>query len=88
MLTFPAQMGEPVSRQRTVSSSEGGWKALYPLLHPSRSTPGSFAPTWEVSHSSALKWNFEPSSAAGMSSVSCPDKAGRVQASFLSKDEI
>lgn len=62
--------------------------APHPLLQPSQLQGAFFHPraqagTWEVSHSRALRWDSELSSAAGLSSVSCPDKTGGTQASFI-----
>ena len=70
--------------------AEGGWRAppCLPLLQAAFLPPRAEAGTWEASHSSALKWNLALSSAAGLSSASCPDKTGRAWASFILKDEI
>lgn len=64
----------------SVSFSKEAEGARYPLLYPS--LPRQRLPLGRP-HSRALA-NFESSSAAGMElSVSCPDKTGRVWASFI-----
>lgn len=95
-VTCPSQVGDAVS---TCKREAGGLCAPCCSPHPHSQlqeaallTPRTEARlglgAWEVSHSRTLKWNFEPSLAAGLSSVSCPDKTGRVWASFILKDEI